>query len=696
MRIPTDWLHEYVPSDLPVRQLADTLTDVGLEVEAVEDVAGGPVLDIKVTPNRGDCLSLLGVARELAMALRTQVVRPAVTIVESGPPVETLAAVKIEDPEGCPRYSCRVVRGVRIAPSPEWAQRRLERCGMRPINNVVDATNLVMIELGQPLHAFDLRLLSARPGDERAHIIVRRARSGERVLTIEGQERELTPEVLVIADPSGPVALAGIMGGAATEIHAGTTDVLLESAHFDPGLIRRGARTLEMSTEASYRFERTVDPGGTVAALARACQLIAEFCPEPPEVARGVVDACPGELGEIEIELRPSRANALLDLRLSAQEIAECLRRLELKVRGSDPLVVHIPTFRQDLKTEVDLIEEVARARGYHTIPETLPATAAGVGRLSPELAFARELRQIMRGLGLSEALTSSLEAPEDLARLRLPEGHPLAEPVRLSNAKTNDRSQLRTTLLTSLLSVVATNRRHGVGDIALFDIGRVYRPRKGDLPEQPEHLGIAGSGVRWRGRWALSPARVGWDFYALKGIVEAIVEAVTDRPEEFVADYHPALHPARSARLRVEGEEIGYLGEISPEVREALELPDPVYVAELDLGPLRRLADARQLSYRTVSRFPQVTRDVALLLPREVPAARALAVVRGAAGPELERLELFDAYEGPPLPEGQRNLAFSLTFRRADRTLTDAEVETAMDSVRARLREELGALIRE
>jgi len=696
MRIPVDWLNEYVPHNLSVRDLAYTLTNVGLEVEAVEDMAGGTVLDITVTPNRGDCLSVLGVARELAMALRVEVLDRGPKVVESGPSAGGLVNIALDDPILCPRYSARAVRGVKIGPSPEWAQRRLERCGLRPINNVVDATNLVMLELGQPLHAFDYELLRCAPGENIPEIIVRRARPGERLVTIDGAEHELTPEILLIADPRGAIALAGIMGGSSTEIHSGTTQVLLESAHFHPGTIRRGARALGVSTEASYRFERIVDPGGTVRALDRACELIAEFCEAPAEVAAGVVDAYPSPVQEAEIVLRPARANALLGLDLSASEMAAHLRQLRLSVEEDDVLRVRAPTFRQDLKEEIDLVEEVARGHGYENISETLPRASSGVGGLPTELAFEREVRHLMQGLGLSEAVTSSLESPESLARLGLPEGHPLLRAVAVSNAKTIDRSQMRTTLLTSLLEVVAYNRHRGVEDVSIFDLGRVYRADQPDeLPEESQHLGIAGTGIATRGRWAISRGLDRWDFYALKGAVENLVLATARTSAEFSPESHPSLMEGRATEVILGEDVVGYLGELHREVRRAYDLPDPVFVAELDLELLRKHAGGEP-QYKPVSRFPAVTRDIAFVVPRDIAAQRAEGVVRQRAGDDLECLSLFDAYEGPPLPEGHRNLAFSLTFRRADRTLTDEEVDAAMDRIRASLKEELGARLRE
>ena len=691
MRIPVDWLNEYVPNNLPLRDLADTLTNMGLEVEAIEDAAGGAVFEIKVTPNRGDCLSVVGVARELATALRQEMRTREILLTETGPPAQELAEVILEDPELCPRYSARIVRGVKIGPSPEWAQRRLEQCGMRPINHVVDATNLVMLELGQPLHAFDYQLLKGKPT-----IIVRRAKAGEEMVTIDGEERELTLDMLVIADPSGAVAVAGVMGGAASEIHEGTTEVLLESAHFDPGTVRKGARALQMSTEASYRFERTVDPGGTVRALDRVCELIAEFSGGQGEVAAGAVDAYPRPIEEAVVRLRPERANALLGTSLTAEEMAEHLARLQLKVTMGNPLMVKAPTFRQDIKEEIDLVEEVARAYGYHNIPETLPSTSAGVGRQHPEIAFDDQVRRVLRGLGMSETVTSSLEGPELLARLQLPEDDSRAHPVMLSNPKTVDRSQLRTTLLTSLLEVLALNRRHGVTDVSIYDLGVVFLPAgEGQLPHQPQHLGLAGMGARWQGFWSLAKGAEQWDFFALKRVVEQVLRAVARVEADYTPAPLPSLSPTQSACISIGGEPVGSIGQVSDAAREAWDLPDPVYVVELDLEVIRKHAQ-EQAGFAPISRFPASTRDVAFILPREVAAARAEQVIRESAGPELEELRLFDVYEGRPLPEGHRNLAFSLTFRRADRTLTEEEVDGAMDRARAALRRKLAAVIRE
>ncbi|MBN1459629.1 MAG: phenylalanine--tRNA ligase subunit beta [Armatimonadetes bacterium] len=695
MRIPVDWLNEYVPNELSMRDLAYILTNVGLEVEEITEGSATTVFDIKVTPNRGDCLSVLGVARELGMALRKPVQDRKPSITEAGPAAASLVTITLDDPALCPRYSARLVRGVKIGPSPEWAQRRLGLSGLRPINNVVDATNLVMLELGQPLHAFDYQLL-AREDEDVPEIVVRRARSGERLFTIDDEERELTPELLLITDASGPIAVAGVMGGATTEINDGTTEVLLESAHFDPITIRKGASALGMSTEASYRFERTVDPGGTIRALDRACELIAEFCEAEVEIATGVADAYPQPYVPALVSLRPARVNELLGLELTAEQMRDYLRLLDLEVEEGEELVVRAPTFRQDLKEEIDLVEEVARVHGYENIPEAVPHAASEVAGLPPELAFERQVRHLLRGLGFSESVTSSLEGAEGLDRLGLREDDPRRRVVALSNWKTIDRSQLRTTLLTSLMEVVSHNKRHDIDDVAIFDVGCVYLEEGGDgLPRQPQHLGLAVTGRMARGVWQV-PRQIGnWDFYGLKGVVENILTAIGRPRAEFVPDAPPPWRPGHAAGVEIEGQPVGHFGELRTEVREEYDLVDPVFVAEFDLDVLGQLA-VEEVQYQQVSRYPAVRRDVAFLLPREMDSKRAEKVISEAAGAELESLMLFDAFEGQPLPKGKRNLAFSLTFRSATQTLTDEEVEGAMVRVREALRTELGAEIRE
>jgi len=695
MRIPVDWLNEYVPNELSMGDLAFILTNVGLEVEAIESSGGATIFDIKVTPNRGDCLSVMGVARELGMTLRCAVKDRLPHVDESGPSTESLVKITLDDPRLCPRYSARILQAVKIGPSPEWARKRLELCGLRPINNVVDATNLAMLELGQPLHAFDYGLV-ARSGENVPEILVRRARKGERLTTIDGEERELNEDILLIADQSGPIALAGVMGGASTEIHNGTSEVLLESAHFDPTTIRRGARLLGMSTEASYRFERTVDPGGTIRALYRVCELIAEFSEGAVRITEGVADAYPKPFKEREIALRSERANSLLGLDLSTNEVAEYLRWLSLDVLEGEPLTVRAPTFRQDLRDEIDLIEEVARVHGYENIPERLPEVASGVGALSPEVAFERDLRHLLRGMGLSECVTSSLEGADAQDRLNLPDDDRRRRAVVLSNWKTIDRSQLRTTLLTSMLDIVAHNRRHGIEDVGIFDVGRVYLSRgEESLPEQPQHLGMAVTGVMTKARWAMPRELMQWDFYGLKAVAENIVQAIIGRPAEFENGPQPCLEPGRSATISIDGQVVGFMGEVRADLRDSYDLPDPVFVAELDLEVLRKNA-AEEPQYEGISRFPAVTRDIAFLVSREVPAERARRVIEKSAGGELEAVELFDAFEGKPLAEGQRNLAFSMRFRRKDRTMMDDEVEAAMNRIREALKSELEAQIRQ
>jgi phenylalanyl-tRNA synthetase beta chain len=694
MRIPYDWLKEYVPTSLPAQDMADLLTRQGLEVEELVEASGEAVFDIKVTPNRGDCLSVVGVAREAAAALGLSRRRTPPKLTESGTSASDLATVVIEAPELCPRYSARIVTGAKIEPAPEWAQRRLIECGLRPINNVVDATNLVMFEVGQPLHAFDYHLVRPPAGDSRPRIVVRTARAGEKLVTLDGEERALTAEMLVIADPERAVALAGVMGGGSTEVHEGTTAVLLESAHFDRISIRRTAKALGLSTEASYRFERIVDPGGTIAALDRACELIVAWA--GGEIAPGVVDEYPRPIAPNRISLRPARVNEILGTALTAAEMADYLRALDLDVAVGETLEVTAPTFRPDLATEIDLIEEIARRHGYENIPVTLPRTPGAPGKLVPALAFDARVRRVMLACGLSEVVTYSLGSRREHDLLGLPPDHPLRQAVVLQNPKTEEYSQLRTTMLGDMLGVLANNARRGITDVQVFEVGKVYFPQgPEELAREPRRLGIGMMGSAWSSAWGLPAAAQAVDFYSLKGAIEQLVYALTGQAFAYSPDEHPSLQPGRTATVSVSGEEIGILGEVSRAVRDNYELPLPAYVAEIDLDRLRPLTEGVR-SAKAVSRFPGIRRDVALVVAEATSAARVQEAIARHAGEHLEALWLFDLYRGDPIPAGHKNLAYAMVFRALDRTLTDEEVDRALGEIKSALVAELGAQIRE
>jgi len=701
MKIPYSWLEEFVPLTAAPDEVARRLTMVGLEVESIEEINDDFVLDVQATSNRGDCLSVLGIAREAAAAFDLPLTPPVIELAEQGAPAKTLASVRIDDADLCPRYSARVITGVEVKTSPPWVIHRLLRCGMRPINNVVDATNYVMLEMGQPLHAFDYDLIT--PGaDGRAAIIVRTAEEGEPLTTLDGMERRLREGMLVIADPARAVALAGVMGGANTEVSWSTTRVLLESAHFDRVSIRRTSKALELASEASYRFERIVDPGGTVAALDRVAAIIAEA--SGGKAAPGVVDAYPNPILPVTIDLRPKRANRLLGTRLPPGRMASLLRRLQLEVReGEAPstplragLRVTCPTYRPDLQAEIDLVEEVARVHGYDQIPATVTRGAGAPGRQAPELEFDLRVKEALLACGLNEAMSYTLTDVGVFERLNLPTGHPLRRALRIKNPKSEEYTVLRATMLDTMLSALAHNVRRGVADVALFEVGRVYLPREpGELPHERRSVGIALMGSGWSSHWSLDPACTRADFYSLKGVVEQLVAALCEGELEFEPRSHPALHEGHAATMRLGGEDIGLLGAPSVPVRGHYDLPDGAWVAELDLEAMMRRA-RRHPQSRRLSRYPAVRRDVALIIAGGVTAREVEQVIRDRAGDHLERVDLFDVYTGRPVPAGYKSLAYSLSFRHPERTLTDEEVDAALTNIKDALRTTFKAQIRE
>jgi len=689
--VPVDWLKEFVAFEAPTPQLADDLTMLGLEVENIQEVNGAVVLDIKVTSNRGDCLSVLGVAREAAAMFARALTVPECNLAEQGPAVEDLALVDILDADLCPRYSARVVQGINIGAAPLWAQTRLVQCGIRPINAVVDATNLVMLELGQPLHAFDCDRLAKTDG--RAHIIVRRAKEGETLVSLDGVSRDLSGGMLAIADPSGPVALAGVMGGASSEISLATRNVLLESAHFDRVCIRRAARALGMSTEASYRFERIVDPGGTVRALDRVADLIVQFC--GGAVAKGVLDVFPRPPKVARISLRPSRVNRLLGTRIPSGEIAGLLRRFGLEVTEGRRLMVTVPTFRPDLTTEVDLIEEVARLHGYNRVPETVaPSTARG--RQSQELELQERARAALTGLGLNETMNYALDHPSAFDRLNLPADHPLrTRAIAVRNPKSEDFTILRTTLLGHLMQTARTNAARGVGEVRAFEVGRIFL--RGAAGQAPEEKRMAGAGLRGGRLGSAEGVRDGAGFYAIKGVAEEFVRQFTRTFLQFEPTSHPSFHPGRCAVVRLDSQEIGVLGEAAREVLANHDLREPCYLMELDLEALMRCAKQEPAPRAMpLSRFPAIRRDLALVVPDEQPARRVNDAIRQAAGNMLESLDLFDVYRGEQIPAGHKSLAYSMVFRHAERTLTDSEVDEIVSAVKKAVVEAVGARVRE
>ena len=667
----------------------DADAPVGETLDRVLD-GGDVVLDVEITPNRGDWISLLGMARETRAQFGGGIRMPETVPAESGRAAADDIRISIEDPEGCFHYVGRVVRGVRVGPSPGWMQTRLEAAGLRAIDVVVDVTNYVLLELGQPLHAFDLSTL--RGGEIR----VRSARAGEKIGTLDGETRELVADDLVIADAERAVAIAGVMGGAETEVRENTRDILIESAHFQPARVRRTARRLGVRTEASYRFERGVDREGVRRAADRAARLIAELA--GGSVSAGAVEARGRPFPFVdEVRMHPEHPNRLLGTRLSPDEVIELLARVDIRAEpdATGELVCRIPSHRNDLAIPEDLIEEVARIYGYDRIPTTMPVGALEPVVQPPRIRLAERVRDTLQALGLSEIRSLPWIGEDDLDGLRLPADDPRRAVVRTLNPIVDAEALLRPTLLPSLLRCARSNLARQVDRIRIFELSSVFlRRAEGELPDEP--LCVAGLIVRGERYSIWQPADPPELFFEAKGIVERLLAGL-DAPASFEAvpgGAEPFLHPGASARLRHGKHTLGALGELHPETATRFGIDRPVAVFALDLTSCVG-GRTGQREVREVSRQPAVRRDLAVLLDRGQPAGEVLEAIRKQGGAALVEASLFDRYEGKGVPEGKLSLAFRLVFQRPDRTLTDTEVAKMTDRVSKMLAHRFGGELR-
>lgn len=684
MRVPIEWLKDFVQVELSPDALAERLTMAGLEVEALEDTPQGAVLAMYITPNRGDCLSIFGIAREV-YALLGEAARPTelfhrlnaqILNPPAAEPLEAgeIARVEIRDPDLCPRYAARIIRDIKPVPAPAQVQNRLLAAGMRPINAIVDATNYVMLELGQPLHSFDLHTL-------REHqIIVRRAEPGERITTLDGQEHALQPSMLMICDAARPVAVAGVMGGAETEVSEETRHLLMESAHFSPPSIRATARALGLRTESSYRFERFVDPNLVIVAQHRVCELLEAWT--GVAAVSGIIDVYPRPFETRTQTVRLSRASLLLGFEVCADEAHAVLERLNLR---PEPIEggyrVQVPLYRADLLREEDLIEELGRILGYERIPAVPPAGATTQGKDSPEGAFAERLRTILLSAGLQEIVGHTLEAPSSLQSAGEGIGKLMYQPLPLQNPMSDELSCLRHSLMSSLVRAADHNRRRNRRDLHLFEIGRVFaQDEQGNFHEWT-HLGILMTGALHAPHWATKPQSA--DFYALKGVVEHLLSELGIQAHFIPAEGHDhRLHLTRVAYVHDAGDQrLGVMGELHPELQQQYEFRQRVYIAEFGLIALMRAA-AHTVRYRPLPAYPPVLRDIAIVIPQSVPYAALERTIHESGGAHLESVRLFDRYTGTPIPEGYHSLAFALVFRAPNRTLTDEEVNAQIDAI--------------
>lgn len=676
--VPVEWLKEFVDFDLSPETLAHQLTMAGLEVEEIREIEGQKVFSTYVTPNRPDLLSVFGVARNIAALLDIPLKTPAVELPETGEDVNKLVSVDIQTPVNCPRYSARVITGIKVVDSPKWMQDRLIAAGMRPINNVVDSTNYVLLEMGQPLHAFDYDLVAGHK------IIVRQAGPGEKITTIDGEERELDPTVMLIADAKNAVAVAGVMGGFDSEVTSKTTNILLESAYFNRLSIRRTARKLQMSTEASYRFERGIDPGATIQALDRVAQLITET--GGGSVAAGYVDMYPSRIEPVEVSIRPSRASMILGFDVTEKQIEDYLTRLGMSItrKEADKLDVLVPTFRPDITREEDLIEEVGIIYGYERIPDTLPSGLSMQGRDSDQGLFATKISSILISAGLQEVTTSSMVTKAENV-----------DQIAIKNPLNDDLCCLRGNLMLDLLGVVSYNSTRGIRDIGAFEIGHVFGSQDEGLLVEKLCVGSAITGSLWGQTWNIDRSSLEVDFFLLKGILENLFERLGIMGVNFKPATLIDFHPTRAAIIAVGDMQLGVMGQINPQAAARYDVPERTYVFELDFDQLMELS-GKTGSYRPLSRYPAVTRDLAVIVADDVSYKRVADLISEEAGDLLESLSLFDVYTGTPLPAGQKNLAFSAVFRSRERTLRDEEVDDSLERIRQLLAAELNASFRD
>ncbi|AZR73668.1 phenylalanine--tRNA ligase subunit beta [Anoxybacter fermentans] len=641
------------------------------------------ILVLDLTPNYAHCLSMIGVAREVAARIGKPLKKPEIKINETGPLVTELAAVEIKDPDLCPRYTARVIRGVKVGESPEWLKQRLLAAGMRPINNIVDVTNYVLMEMGQPLHAFDYDKVKDHK------IIVRRAEDEEKIVTLDEKERQLDSNVLVICDSKEPICIAGVMGGANSEVTEETTTVLLESAYFNPISIRKTARRYGISSEASYRFERGVDIEAVIDASNRAAQLIQELA--GGEIATGIIDIYPKPVKLLEIRLRTHRVNEILGTQLTRDEIAEMLNRLGFTTKVvDDDLDVTIPTYRGDVVREVDLIEEVARLYGYDNIPGQLPVGESRVGKLTRSQLLEDQTREFMNAVGFNETQNFSFINPKVYDMINLNPDHEWRNSIKLKNPISEEYAVMRRTLISDLLKVVSFNVKRRMDKIQIFELARVYIPTDDLLPYEPRMLAGAVMGVLENDQWNQNAG----GFFYLKGILDAYANKFGLGELIYEKAQHDSFHPGRTALIKAKGEEIGYLGEIHPDVLANYDLKDRVTVFELNFEKIVELSSAER-RFTELPKYPALTRDIALLVDEGVSVQSIKEVIRTTGAEYLESVELFDLYHGEQVPQGKKSVAFAMVYRAKDRTLTDEEVNAIIDQLLTRLKDELGAEIR-
>lgn len=637
-------------------------TEVG--ADAIEELGlHDTVFEYEITSNRVDCYSVIGIAREAAATFHTEFRPPVVSVKGNGEDVNDYIKASVEDQDLCPRYCARVVKNIKIGPSPKWMQRRLAASGIRPINNLVDITNYVMEEYGQPMHAYDLDTIAGR------EIIVRRAKDGDEFETLDGQMRKLDSDVLMICDGEKEIGLAGIMGGENSKITDQVKDVLFEAAIFNGPNIRKSAKRVGLRTDASGKFEKGLDPRNAEEAINRACQLVEELgC---GEVVSGMVDVKAPLKPLVELPFEPDRYNALLGTDIAPEDMIKIFESIDL-LYDKDTNIVTVPSFRQDILGRADLAEEVARFYGYDKIPTSLPSGEATTGKLSYKLRIEQKARDIAEFCGFSQGMCYSFESPKVFDKLLLPADDELRKTVTISNPLGEDFSVMRTTSLNGMLTSLATNYNRRNKDVKLYELGNIYLPKAIPVTELPDErmqftLGFYGEG----------------DFFTMKGVIEEFFDGVGMRK---TPEYDPNagktfLHPGRQANIIYDGCVVGYLGEVHPEVCDNYGLNTRAYVAVLDMPTVEGFTTFDR-KYEGIAKFPAVKRDISMVVPKEILVGQIEALIRQRSGKILENLELFDIYEGEQIKEGYKSVAYSITFRAKDRTLEENDISSVMNKI--------------
>ncbi|MDD3363681.1 MAG: phenylalanine--tRNA ligase subunit beta [Syntrophomonas sp.] len=684
MGVSINWLKDYVNFTWTPEEVAHRLTMAGIAIDGVEKSADDSLLELDLTPNRGDCLGVINLAREIAALNGTGISIPKIEMQENQEDIHDYISVEIADPDLCPRYTARMIKNITVKPSPEWMQNKLLSCGINPINNIVDVTNFVMMETNQPLHAFDYDLLG-----EAKKIVVRRAQAGEKITTLDDVERELEADMLLITDNGRPVAIAGTMGGQNTEITDQTVNVLLESACFKNTSIRKTSKKLALRSDSSIRFEKGSDINGLIYAVNRAAALMQEL--GEGEVVAGICDSYPDPKPLAQVVLRPERVNYLLGTSIDAAQITDYIEKLKFEWHEEEGnLLVTIPSYRPDIEMEVDLIEEVARLHGYEQIPATLPCGDTTQGGLTEYQKFKDRLKQLMTGT-CYEIINYSFITPRYFDMLLLPGESSLRDIVRVANPLSEEQSVMRTLLLPGILDTVGRNLARKNSNLAFFEMGSVFYPQGEGLPIEVLKLGAVVAG-KLEMNWLKQ--EIDMDFYYLKGVLENLMRSLGINQLTWMEANDSCYHPGRSAVVMSSGKVLGVIGEIHPLVRQNFDIKPRACAFELDVDTLFELSHQRVMMEQ-ITRYPAVERDLAIVVDEQVKAFEAIEIIREWGGDLLQNTVIFDIYSGEQVPAGCKSIAFRLTFQSNERTLTENEVNSRMDKIRDGLKATIKASLR-